>query len=98
MNVSISNVNTQLKQLREEIDSLDDHILLLLQKRFEIVAKIGRLKASNNWEIFDGSREEQIIQKINRFSKISSHLQAVYTTLLQESKKLQSPVTTPSHT
>ena len=49
----------ELLSLRDQIDMLDDEILLILAKRFEVTAKVGKLKAVKGLDSVDEKREVQ---------------------------------------
>lgn len=49
----------ELLSLRDQIDVLDDEILLILAKRFEVTAKVGKLKAVEGLDSIDEERELQ---------------------------------------
>ena len=59
----------KLKQLREQIDSIDNEILTLLNKRMEIVKKVGELKNNTNAPIYRPEREKEIIDRLAKLSK-----------------------------
>jgi len=59
----------KLKQLREEIDKIDNEILTLLNKRMKIVKKVGELKNTTNAPIYRPEREKEIIERLTRLSK-----------------------------
>ncbi len=52
----------KLKQRRDAIDEIDRQIIGLLEKRFEIVADIAKLKESQGLEIEDGAREADVLK------------------------------------
>lgn len=49
----------ELLSLRNQIDTLDDELLLILTKRFEVTARIGKLKADQGLDSVDEVREQQ---------------------------------------
>lgn len=58
----------ELEKLRTEIDELNHEILDLLNKRLEVVRKVGEYKKTNGLEVLDSVREEEIY---NRLGKIA---------------------------
>lgn len=52
-----------IKELRNEIDSLDKQLVELLEKRLDVVTEVVKYKISNNKPIFDASREEEVLAK-----------------------------------
>ncbi|NGX56583.1 MAG: hypothetical protein K1060chlam5_00826 [Candidatus Anoxychlamydiales bacterium] len=71
-----------LKKLREEIDKIDNEVIILLEKRFEIVKKIKYLKLKERVE--DKNREEEILKKIS-----SQYIIDIYKTIFENSKLSQ---------
>ena len=53
--------SARIKELRLEVDSIDDHIIKLLGKRMEIAGKMGDLKRSNNISTLQPGRWKEII-------------------------------------
>lgn len=53
-----------LKQYRDQIDQIDEQLISLLDKRFEITKQVGDYKRANNIAILNHDREQQIINKI----------------------------------
>ncbi|MBN4075259.1 MAG: chorismate mutase [SAR86 cluster bacterium] len=49
----------ELLSLRDQIDALDDELLLILAKRFEVTARVGKLKADKGLDSVDEEREKQ---------------------------------------
>lgn len=54
----------ELALLRQEIDGIDDQIVELISKRFEITRDIGRLKAKNSTPAIDKDRESRMISRL----------------------------------
>jgi chorismate mutase len=71
-----------LNNIRDEIDKLDDKIILLLEKRFEIVKKIKTLQLKKNIE--DKKREDKILNKTS-----SNYIKNIYKEIFKNSKNLQ---------
>ncbi|UCD35781.1 MAG: bifunctional 3-deoxy-7-phosphoheptulonate synthase/chorismate mutase type II [Nitrospiraceae bacterium] len=57
-----SEYQTRIRELRHEIDTIDEHMLQLLSKRMEIAAKMGDLKRKNNISVLQPHRWEEIIE------------------------------------
>lgn len=77
-----------ISDLREEINSLDDKIMNLLNERFERSLVIGERKSKSSVSILDTNRETFILEKSFKH-KHSPQIAAVYTTIMTESKNLQ---------
>jgi monofunctional chorismate mutase len=57
-------VNKEIKNLRADIDRLDQKILKLLKQRIHVTQKIGKIKKSNRSNILDTQRESEIIANL----------------------------------
>ena len=53
----------------KNIDGIDDKIVDLLLQRFELSIKVGVIKKKTNSCILDGSREEEIIERLSKTLK-----------------------------
>ena len=58
-----------LNELRDTLDSIDDEVLILLNKRMETVHKVGQLKAASGGAIYRPEREKAIIDRLYEESK-----------------------------
>jgi len=59
----------KLKKLREEIDAIDNELIRLLNKRMQIVKRVGDLKNNTNAPVYRPEREKEIIQRLTKISK-----------------------------
>ncbi|OFQ97016.1 chorismate mutase [Alloscardovia sp. HMSC034E08] len=55
----------EIEQLRQNIDAIDDEIVRLLARRFEITEKVGRLKAAAGFAALDAAREERQLARMS---------------------------------
>lgn len=55
---------SSIAELRNKIDSIDQDLLRLLDKRAQIVKRVGELKKLQNLKIHDPHREKEILEKI----------------------------------
>nr|WP_236619994.1 prephenate dehydratase [Lebetimonas sp. JS138] len=84
-----------LKKLREEIDKIDNNILKLLNKRMEIVKKVGEIKNSSNTPVYRPEREKEIIERLNRLSQAQNgilkkeHIEAIFLEIFAISRTLE---------
>lgn len=79
-----------IENLREEIDQIDNELIELLNKRYVLTDKIGKLKKELKiQEVEDKAREKKIYEKIVNQSPEYQVVQKVYQTIIQESKKRQ---------
>jgi chorismate mutase/prephenate dehydratase len=59
----------KLLELRKQIDSIDNELLKLLNRRMEIVRKVGELKNTSNAPVYRPEREKEIIKRLSEISK-----------------------------
>ena len=59
----------KLLLLRKEIDAIDNEILSLLNKRMEVVKRVGELKNTSNTPVYRPEREKEIIKRLTELSK-----------------------------
>lgn len=78
----------QIAKYRTEIDEIDDQIMELLNKRYDLSIKIGIEKKQVKTHVFDQNREQYIINKASKYSH-SPQIEEVYKTIMNESKTLQ---------
>lgn len=84
-----------IKQLREEISSLDRKIVELLEKRSGIVKKIGELKRREGLSFYAPERENQIYKAIDNLNLIylsKSSLKAIYKEIMSAAIKMEEPL------
>jgi len=62
-------MENKLQELRKQIDSIDNEILKLLNKRMQIVKKVGELKNTSNSPVYRPEREKEIIKRLTKLSK-----------------------------
>jgi len=84
----------ELKKLRDQINSIDDQLLNLLQERAEISKKIGSLKADTGKEIYVPQREYEIrnrlkTQNLGIYPKDA--LDKIWTEIFAASRAVQTP-------
>src|ERR1700738_4985911 len=59
----------QLEACRQQIDSLDQRIVELVQERARVVEKVGNIKREAHLPVTDPSREQQVIAKAQELAK-----------------------------
>ncbi|WP_456480134.1 prephenate dehydratase [Nautilia sp.] len=62
-------MENKLLELRKKIDIIDDELLRLLNRRMEIVRKVGELKNTSNSPVYRPEREKEIIKRLTKLSK-----------------------------
>ena len=59
----------QLEACRQQIDSLDQRIVELVQERAQVVEKVGKIKREAHLPVTVPSREQQVIAKAQELAK-----------------------------
>lgn len=81
-----------LKELRKQINEIDDEILSLYLKRMNISKQIGQYKKEHNLPIYDQKREEELINnllnKIDNY-ELKENYKKIILLILDKSKKQQ---------
>jgi len=83
----------EMEILRREIDEIDEQLVMLFEKRMELVRKIGDIKRQKGMEITDSQREEYVIKKaLEKLNDkgLSEELEMFFRNLISISKKIQS--------
>lgn len=84
-----------LEKLRKMIDDLDREVLGLLNRRGEIVLRIGELKNENNVGVYDPVRESQIekrLREMNPGPLSDDSVLRVYREIISACRALQQPL------
>ena len=92
--------------LRKDIDQVDQQLLTLLNKRFDIALQIGELKrAAGQTQYYRPEREKQLLSRLMALNKgplTDEGLLSIYQAILSFSRQLQHPLTVavlgPEHT
>jgi 3-deoxy-7-phosphoheptulonate synthase/chorismate mutase len=83
---------TRLLELREQIDSINQELLRLIQARGELVLEIGDYKRSHDRQAFDPDREEQMLQALESQSAgpySSAAIREIFDAIFRASRQLQ---------
>ncbi|MCR1952458.1 prephenate dehydratase [Clostridium sp. DSM 100503] len=86
---------SELEEYRKEIDSIDKELISLFEKRMEVAVKVGEYKKKNKLPIFNGKREEEVIEKNIKKLNNSSYMdigRSFFENLMELSRSLQSNV------
>ena len=54
----------ELEKLRYEIDKIDNEIVQLFAKRFDVVKRIGKIKKENGIEVLDENRFQRVLGQV----------------------------------
>lgn len=77
-----------IPELRAQIDSIDNELMQLLDRRFDIVKEIGKVKIDEEKEVLDSTRESDIKYKI-LLTKNCTSIDKIYDSIFKESRRLQ---------
>ena len=83
-----------LNDLRKEIDRLDNELLKLLNKRMEVVKKVGEFKQQTKGAIYRPEREKQIIDRLASLSDgllNKEAIEAIFMEVFAVSRNLELP-------
>lgn len=87
-------MNQSLDELRQQIDSIDDQLLELLNHRMQIVKEVGKLKKTQNTVIYRPEREKQIIERLQQKTAgllNREALEAIFLEIFAASRNLELP-------
>lgn len=83
----------KLKDIRVQIDALDEQLVQIIARRFVLIKKIKQAKKTKGLPVVDIKREKNILQKLKKLSLkhgVTYHiLKNVFSVVLKESKALQ---------
>ena len=81
----------ELKELRIQIDRLDDQIAHLLAERMDVASEIGKLKAKENMPIRNVGREAEVLLHVAGIAgeEKGEYVKEVYRTLIAQTSKYE---------
>lgn len=86
-------MKNQLDELRKKIDKLDDNLLKILAKRFEVVKKIGQNKKKFNIPTADKKRFNEVLKtRINKGKEMDLNknlIEKIYKIIHYEALKIE---------
>ena len=82
----------ELKDLREEIDQIDDQLVQLFSRRMAISAQVAAYKKEHNMPIYVPSREQDILDSIDTkvAPEIAPYTKELYSKIFELSRCYQS--------
>lgn len=87
---------SQLEQLREKIDQLDQEVVEILAMRRDLIEKIGEYKKENNVTVFQLERWNEILNSRMQWGKSkklpSEYIQEIYKAIHDESIRIQTEI------
>jgi monofunctional chorismate mutase len=85
-----------LEELREELNSIDNDLLTLLKRRFEVTNEVGYYKKENSIAVFAPAREQEILESLAIKAKDYQIREAliieIYKLVFEESRNLQEKI------
>ena len=82
-----------IKDLRKEIDEIDQQIIQAIKKRFDIVLKISEYKKTHKLNITDSQRTNQVIENNRKFAQElnldEDLIESIFTHIIESSIEYQ---------
>ena len=80
-----------IEELRNEIDSVDEQLVKLFERRMEISGEIAKYKKENSLPVFDRGRERDIINRVTQdvSPEFESYMRSLYITVFDLSRSYQ---------
>lgn len=80
-----------LKELRGQIDSIDNELLELYAKRMELCLQVAEYKAKNKVSVMQSGREKEILDRVQALSpeRFSTGAEVLFTDIMDISKSYQ---------
>lgn len=82
-----------LDNQRELIDEIDNKLVELINRRSSVVLEIGRIKMEHNLPIYVESREEQVLQRIEKNNEDGpipqEEMRAIFQAIMKGSRAIQ---------
>jgi len=82
--------NQITKTWREKIDEIDDELVILLNRRAELVLKLGELKKLAHTPIYDSNRERKILERaclVNKGPFDQLAIKKIFRCIMRESRR-----------
>lgn len=82
----------KIENIRKEIDSVDQELVKLFEKRMNLVLEIKKYKSENSLPILDKKREELVVEKAKKILKCpyyKQYIEEFFIKIMEISKKLQ---------
>ena len=79
--------------IREEIDSIDSELIVLLESRLNLSLQIGNVKRNLGKKLHDDAREELILKKIDELALLypKEDLKSIFLEIMKTSLSGQQP-------
>ena len=90
-----------LKQLRQQINDIDQEMVKLFERRMKVSSKIGQFKKENNLPIYDKKREEQVLKRncsLLKDTSLNDYYRIFQNQLMDLSKQYQNEINCEKNT
>jgi chorismate mutase len=80
-----------LNTYRARIDSIDDILLELLNRRLKYALEINQIKLEQGQTVLDSSREQKIMERLQAYNEgpiSDAGMEKIFTTIIAESRRL----------
>ena len=94
-NIIGNNYMEDLKQLRQQINDIDQEMVKLFERRMKVSSKIGQFKRENNLPIYDKKREEQVLKRncsLLKDTSLNDYYRIFQNQLMDLSKQYQNEI------
>lgn len=85
----------ELENLREKIDAIDKEMIVLFEKRMDVVADIAAYKIKNNLPVLNQNREDIVVSKVKSTVKNKNYADSaadLIKNIMEISKKFQQKI------
>jgi len=83
---------TELDELRRQIDQVDTRLLELIHERVRLVLQVGAYKARHGLAIYDPERERRMLERLTALAQPPLEpdtIRRIYERLIDESRTLE---------
>ena len=79
-----------LEEIRKEIDSIDEQLLSLFERRMRAAVEVAKIKQKTGQPVFNAKREEEVLSHVGEAAgKLGSSARIVFQTMMDVSRSLQ---------
>ena len=81
----------ELKEIRNQIDGIDDELVALFRKRMELSAQVADYKKAKNLPIHVPAREREILQEVAKKAgpEMANYSRVLYSMIFELSRSFQ---------
>ncbi|HEM6055303.1 TPA: chorismate mutase [Streptococcus suis] len=82
-----------LEYIREQINTIDSQLVVLLEKRMELVDQVTAYKRATGKPVLDTSRENAVLERVGKLVQkddYRSAIQATFSDIMAQSRAYQS--------